>query len=474
MSPARVAAFALGPIGSAAIGLITVPVLAWYFPAEIIGRVAMLQVGISFCLLLFGLGLEQAYVREYHESRNKGGLFKASIVPGLVLLLLSLTLMILPWPGAISGMLFGVHEAGYSLLAGLCFVGAFALRFLSLILRLQERGLAFSLCQLLPKITFLCVIGSYVLTAEHFGLGQLLVAHAIAFTSVAVVCAWITRHDWLAESEPIGAAQFAKQLHFGLPLVVSGLAFWGMTSLDKVSLRHYASFHELGIYSMANSFAGVAIVVQSIFQTIWTPTAYKLHIGGEGAAPIHRMTNRVLAAAVIFIALAGLFSWCAALILPNEYRNCQYIIPACLVGPLFFTLGEASGIGLGIVRKSRLAMGAAMLALGINAITNRWFVPTYGAAGAASATAISFLFLLVLRTEFASQHWVPVPRVRLYGFATVVTVMSIAYALFGANRPLYFIALWATLLLVAFIGFRAELSGLAAWLRRNPRKTDIQ
>ena len=467
MTPARIAAFALGPIGSGAIGLITVPMLARYFPADVIGRGALLQVGISFCLLLFGLGLEQAYVRGYHESENKAGLFKASILPGLLLLLLSLALVILPWPTVVSTLLFGVPVVAYSLMAGLCFVGAFSLRFLSLIMQLQERGLDFSFCQVLPKIIFLIVIGFHVFTAEHFGLGQLLAAHAIALAGAALVCAWMTRQDWWAHSEPIGGAQFAKQLRFGLPLIVSGLSFWAMTSLDKVNLRHYASFHELGLYAVANSFAGVAIAAMGIFQTICTPTAYKWHIGGVGAASIHRMTNRVLAAVVSFVVLAGLFSWCVVLILPDEYRNSQYIIPACLVGPLFFTLGEASGIGLGIARKSRLAMSAAMVALAVSALANRWLVPLYGAGGAASATSIAFLVLLVLRTEFASRHWEQVPRGRLYGFSLAITVMGIAYALWGAYQPLFFIGLWLLLLLIAFISFKEELSGLVAWLLRS-------
>ena len=474
MTPARIAAFALGPIGSAAIGLITVPVLARYFPADVIGRGALLQVGISFCLLLFGLGLEQAYVREYHESGNKAGLFKASILPGMLLMLLSLALVLLSWPVAISEMLFGVPVASYSLMASLCFVGAFSLRFLSLILQLQERGLGFSFSQILPKLIFLIVIGFDILTAEHFGLGQLLAAHAITFAGVALVCAWMTRQDWWVRSVPIGHAQFIKQLRFGLPLIVSGLSFWAMTTLDKVSLRHYASFHELGLYAVANSFAGVAIAAMGIFQTIWTPTAYKWHIGGMGAAPIHRMTNRVLAAVVSFVVLAGLLSWCVVLILPDEYRNSQYIIPACLVGPLFFTLGEASGIGLGIARKSYLAMGAAMVALAVSAITNRWLVPLYGAGGAASATSIAFLVLLVLRTEFASRHWERVPRARLYGFSIAITTMSSVYALWGVRQPLFFIGLWLLLLLVAYVSFMEELLGLVAWVRRSWRVRDAE
>lgn len=469
MNLRKLAGFALGPIGTAAVSLITVPVIAWYFPAEDVGRIAMLQVGISFCLLLFSLGLDQAYVREYHGFDNKKGLFKASTVPGLGLLILSL-LALLPWPGAISSALFGVHEPLFSLLAGLCFMAAFTSRFLSLILRMQERGLAFSLSQLLPKIGFLLIIGFYAMTASHFNLHQLLIAHTIAVVSVTGVFAWNTRTEWLPRASSLDAGRQTELLRFGLPLVLSGLAFWGMTSMDKIFLRHYASFDELGLYSVTTSFAGAAIVLQSIFSTIWAPTAYKWHTEGADPAAIHRMTDRVLAAVVIFFALAGLLSWTVTFILPAKYHASQYILLASLSYPLLYTLGETTGIGLGIARKSRYAMVAALIALCINIAANRWLVPTHGAAGAACATALSFLALLILRTELASRHWVRVPRTRLYAFTVGCTTLAMAYALVGARYPGPFTALWAALLLSATYAFKTDLAQLAHWLRHNGRK----
>ena len=90
--------FSLGPIGSAALGLITLPIVTWFFSTEDIGRLTMLQVSISFTLLLFTLGLDQAFVREYHEVGDKSPLLKATILPGFVVLVAVLILLfVLPW-----------------------------------------------------------------------------------------------------------------------------------------------------------------------------------------------------------------------------------------------------------------------------------------------------------------------------------------------------------------------------------------
>ena len=71
MDRSKIIGFALGPIITAILGLASLPILAWYFSTEDIGRISMLQVVISFTVILFSLGLDQSYVREYHQVKNK-------------------------------------------------------------------------------------------------------------------------------------------------------------------------------------------------------------------------------------------------------------------------------------------------------------------------------------------------------------------------------------------------------------------
>ena len=469
MKLGKLASFALGPIGTAAVSLVTVPAIAWFFTPDDVGRIAMLQVGISFSLLVFSLGLDQAYVREYHGHSNTVGLFLACLRPGLTMLLLVL-LVQAAWPGALAQVLFGETSPTYSGLAALCIVAGFITRFLSLILRMQERGLAFSLSQLLPKLGFLVVISAIVLLTDQHDLLQLLSAHTAAIVGTTLTLAWNTRHEWHHQTQHLNSAQHRELLRFGLPLVLGGLAFWGMTSLDRIFLRHFASFDDLGLYAVCTSFAGAATILQSIFSTLWAPAAYKRLNAGENPEVILRITDHVLAAVVFMFAFAGLLSWVLIFLLPTRYHDSQHIVLACLAYPLLYTLSEASGIGLGIARKSGIVMIATVAALCVNIALNAWLVPLHGAAGAASATALAFLVLLVLRTELAARHWIPSPRRRLYALAGGCTVLSVAQALAGPHHPATFIALWGIVLIVSTVIFRSNLTLLTTWLRtvRSP------
>lgn len=81
MNARKILAFAIGPIGNAALGLLTLPVITWLFSADDVGRISMLNVAVSFCVLFFSLGLDQAYVREYHGESDRGQLLKNVAFP---------------------------------------------------------------------------------------------------------------------------------------------------------------------------------------------------------------------------------------------------------------------------------------------------------------------------------------------------------------------------------------------------------
>ncbi|MBD3768391.1 MAG: oligosaccharide flippase family protein, partial [Gammaproteobacteria bacterium] len=414
MNARKVLAFSVGPIGAAALGVITLPIVAWLFSPEDIGRLTMLNVTVSFALLLFSLGLDQAYVREFHEVQDKPGLLKAVFIPGFVILLLVLAgLAFSPWSPSL--LLFGIDSLFLTILLYAAILLSFGSRFLSLILRMQERGLAFSMSQLLPKLLFLVVVLGYVWLGAEAVFDNLIMANFLSLLAVFIVYAWNTRKDWLpAFSASIDKAKQSQMIRYAIPLIGSGVAFWGLTTMDKVFLRSLSSFEELGIYSIAVSFAGAALVFQAIFSTVWAPVVYKWAAEGVDPQKIKNVIDYVTLAVVVIWSLAGMFSWVVPYILPPEYNNVQYILLAAMAYPLLYTLSEATGVGIGIKRKTMFSLLAAIVALVFNAIGNWLLIPIYGAAGAAMASAVAFFIFFAIRTEASSKLWESFERWRMY------------------------------------------------------------
>ncbi|MCJ1883437.1 oligosaccharide flippase family protein [Pseudomonas sp. LA21] len=455
MNIKKAAAFAIGPIGAAALGFITLPIITWFYSAEDIGRIAMLQLASGFCVLFFSLGLDQAYVRDYHESENKPALLKISLLPGLCLLVVSLVPSFIS-PGFISRTLFSVDSVLISILVALSLLATLTSRFLSLVLRMQERGLAFSMSQVLPKVLFLCVVGVYCFLSFGFDLSHLVLAQVISLITVTLVFSWNVRQELSASIKSgIDIEKLISMLRFGAPLIIGGVAFWGLTAMDKIFLRNLSTFEELGLYSVASSFAAAAAIFQNIFSTIWMPTVYRwVAEGVDTGKKIDQTTDYVLTAVVILFSVAGLLSWTVTYLLPPSYERVEYILVACMAYPLLYILSEVTGAGLGIARKSAHVMGASIFSAVVNLIINYLLTPKYGAAGAAVSTAISFWVFFFCRTELSCRLWRPTPRLFLYGISLACLTLSIAFALVGHNYNFEFISFWLALLMIG--GWRSR------------------
>lgn len=465
MDKNKILAFAVGPVLGAALSFISLPLIAWYFPPEDIGRNNVFQIFTSFSILLFVLGLDQAYVREFHETNNRFSLFKACFIPGLILLVIAL-IATLPFAAEISNLLYGESDPLWYLITAGCVILSFIARFLSLVVRMQERGLAYSASQVLPKLVVIAVLIGYVLFDADKIYTNLLYANFVSFFLMVMVFGWNTRADWLqSATAKVNKQELKKLLHFGAPLIGAGVAYWGLSATSTIALRIFSDFKELGIYSMAMSFAGVALVFQSIFSTIWMPTVYKWVAANEDLSKIDTVRSHVLAAVCFIFAFVGMFSWVIDYILPPDYAQVKYIVLCCMVQPLLYTLSETTVVGLNIKRKSMYALGIAVLALLCNMIFSFLLAPKFGAAGAAAANSLAYVIFFIARTEVSAVIWRPIIRTKLYVTIIIMVILSIWMALNNNDKILSHSLIWIIIYILLFFIFKRNLIRLTKVIR---------
>lgn len=453
--------YAIGPVGSGLLGFISLPIVTWFYSVEDVGRISMLQVFMSFSVLFFCLGLDQAYVREYHESKNKPALLKTVLFPSLALIVLSFLLLAIYDLKIVSKWLYEIPSTYLSLITILCFVIALASRFLSLVLRMQERSIAFSMSQLLPKIIFLLIVVNTVWLGFARDTYSLVTANTASMVLAFLVFAWNTKSEWLiAIKEQININELKSAFSFGWPLIFGGLASWGLNVMDRLFLRHFSTYTELGIYSITMSVAIVVTIFSGIFNTIWSPMVYKWMSEDKfDYEKIDTVLEYVVAAIYFFIVLTSLFSWVIPYFLPPQYSNIQYLIAVCLLGPLLYTLSEVTGIGIAVVRRTKFSMLCAIVAMLCSAILNYFLVPQLGASGAAISTAIAFLVFFSLRTIIAALVWRKKFHLKIFVIMiTLLILSSVSLICENFRGEIYF--LWLGMLVLGFFVFNKTLKNI--------------
>lgn len=459
-----VLAYALGPIGGGVLSLITLPLITWFYSVEDVGRISMLQVFTSFAVLFFSLGLDQAYVREYHEAKNKFLLLRTLILPSMLFCLFCLFSLFFYKLDLLSIWLYGIPNLYLSLITIICFVAALLTRFLSLVLRMQDKALAFSISQLLPKILLLIFVLGGVVFGSNLDTFNLLSINVLSIVAAFLFYAFNTKEDWLQSfHEEIDKQQLKQYFIFGLPLLIGALASWALNMSDRLFLRHYSGYNELGVYSIAMSIAGVVTIMATIFNTIWAPVVYKWVSTDEvDYNKIDDITEYLLMIMFFLTSFSGLFSWVIPFFLPNQYAPVEALIVACVVGPLFYTLSETTAIGIAIVRKTSLLMIASIIAMVINILGNYILVEKMGSVGSAISLATSFWIFFVVRTEFSKRVWRNMPTKKIYFITFIMLILSILSIFDFLGIGTRFL-IWLFVLIIGVIIFRKTIIRFFHW-----------
>ena len=164
-----------------------------------------------------------------------------------------------------------------------------------------------------------------------------------------------------------------------------------------------------------------------------------------------------------------MFSWLLAYILPPTYRSVPYILLAAMANPLLYTLAQATGIGVGIKRKTMVTLIAAISALIVNALGNWYLIPSYGAAGAALASAIAFMIFFIIRTESSAALWIRFDNKRMYGLIISMVALSFVVNIWQLDKWLMAI-LYTIMLLVGLLLFPEQRKGFWAFVTRGSIK----
>lgn len=447
MNRRQILGFAVGPVGAGMLSLVSLPVMTWIFPPDMIGKLSMLQVATSLATLLCCLGLDQAYVREYHESPDRPSLLLNAAAPGLAILVTILIGLTAYAPDLLSSLLFDKRAVDFGLIITLCLIVVYLNRFLSLILRMQDRGFAYSMSQLLSKLLLLFIVLGYAWLATSRDFMMLLAAQASALVLTFAVFAWNTRHDWWpAVHARVDRMQVARMLDFGWPLVFGGIASWGLAAMDRVFLRSMSTYNELAVYSVAASVASGVTIFAGIFNTIWSPMVYRWVADRVDMQRLDLIGSRMSLLVFMLVCLAGGSSWVLTYMLPATYAGVPYLVVGCMVSPFLYTLSEVTGIGIAVSRRTSFSMLASFGAVLLNVALCYVLVAPMGATGAMAATACSFCLFFVMRTEFSAMLWRKIRRRKYYAYVGCIVCFALAYALLGRRYPVYSVLAWWLLL----------------------------
>lgn len=425
----KVIKYSVGPLGAALISLVTIPILAWYYDVVDVARFSIFQAIIMLYTLVLCFGLDQAYIREYYDSKNKDILLKNILTGILIPSLVFIIFLYVFFKKEITIFLYDQYMSSFFWLTILSAFFSLQIKIISSIQRVKEQALLFSLSQFLPKIIFLIVI---LFTTFIYGsdFENILWAQFLSLFLVFICFFWINKKDiFICLKQNLDLDAVKKYYKFGFPLILTGGVIWGMKLADRFYLKIFSNLSELGLYSMAISIASGVAIFSSVFNTLWAPLVYKWVNNTElkDNKIINQVENiayKASIAVLIITLLILLVSRGVVWFLPVNYSHIYVIIPACALAPLLYTLSEITGIGINLMKKTKYTLYSCIVAIIFHILFSVFLIPRLGAEGAALAGLMAFYIFFIMRTFFSNRIWVKLHYNKVFFFSLLSFLLA--------------------------------------------------
>jgi len=400
--------FSIGQWMAALISFITTPITTWLIIPEEFGKASMFTLAFNLLLNIALLGADQSFVRLFYEKgENKSrDLLWNALIPSLTVGFAAFFLIGIFWK-QLSIVLFGDYNQFLPIfLLGLTILIGTVERFATLAVRMKQRGLAFSTLRVVNGIAnavFTITYALFVSRTFHAIIVGLFFSQVVS----AVLAIYLEKELWFGRFK-ISVGSISEIIKYGLPLVPTFLITWLFESLDKLALRNYSDFAEIGLYSAAFKVVAIMSLIQNAFTTFWIPVSYESYENDHESTEIYKKTFLFISAAMFVLGmLIIVFKDVIFMLLAKSYRHAATISPFLLLTSIMGTVMYITTIGISFKKKTYWNVVIVSVPTFTNYLGNIFLVPIYGAKGAAISTGLSYILYFSIGT-FISKKLYPI------------------------------------------------------------------
>ncbi|WP_410981429.1 lipopolysaccharide biosynthesis protein [Bacillus pacificus] len=426
--------YALGSGIVLIIGFISSPLNTRLFSPTEFGKFSMFLLITNVLNALLLVGLDQSFVRYFHEEEEKdrGKLLYKNLKIPILMCLVSCIVIVIFYKQLAQGI-FGVSSNQLLILLILNNFFMILNRFALLAIRMQQKGKLYSSTQVIQKVLNIVLIIMFFMFF-HNNFIVLVYAFVISNILVTIVAIYYERRLWSSikqKSVELNTTN-TELLKFGAPLVFTFLVTWLFQSIDRIFIQQYNDYNELGIYSAAFSIIALLNAVQGAFTTFWVPVAYEAyHKDKKNVRFFEKINSLVTYVMFLMGTLIIMLKDIIVVLLGEEFREASGIIPFLVFMPVMYTISETTVLGISFLKKSSYHIVIAVLAAITNIVGNILLVPSLGAKGAAISTGISYIVFFTARTLISrSLYHVNYSIVKFY----IMTIGLCLFALYATFK----------------------------------------
>ena len=414
------------------LGVITVPIITRIVSPEINGQYSLFDTYANIAVMILCLGLDQALVRYYYKSNKpeyKTTLLYKCITPPLIVSFIAAMVFVLFEKNKIINYDF---STSITLLLCIYTIVQLIYRFSLLVVRLESHSKLYSFLSIVVKVAYIATFFLLLFKSNLNYLNMLTISITTAALLSLLLSIIYEKNIW--NPFAICNKQFniptKELLKYSIPFIFSmGIATL-FDAVDKLSLSYFSTYEQIGIYTGALYITNVFGIIQTTFNTIWSPLSIEHYEKDSEDKKFFEDANQYITVIMFFFGLTLiLFKDIFIYFLGSSYREAAFILPFLLFRPIMYTISETTVCGLFFEKKSWHTVFIAAVACVFNIVFNTILIPLVGSKGAAISTGLSYCLFYVLRTYFSNKYYyINVQPLKI----TIITILSILFALYSS------------------------------------------
>ncbi len=406
--------YSLAGLAGTLAGLISFPILTRMLSVSDYGLLTLVMTTITFIAAFGKCGLQFSIVRYYSDIKDKEGTgrwdlktYYSTIVTSMVGTGLIITILWMLIVYFLPDTTWGEPKLrNLFLLTGVVIFFHVILSMLTGFLQAKQQSGWLSLFTVSEcyGILLAVVITLYFITRSLEGV---FIARVLVHVTLVSILAFYAMRNIQLSPHSFSPKMTKEMLAYGLPLLGNELVFVIFSLGDRYIINWKMGSESLGVYAAGYALCGYIkiMMVDSLFQAI-RPMYFQIW-ADKGVAATKNFIEKSLYFYLImcFPVIAGVAVVGPDLIIlitGGKYIESGVVIPYVIAGQMIY--GTHSMLGAGIfIKKSSALMWITFSAALVNVVLNIVFIPLYGIEGAAIATLLSYLLMIILETFYSRK-----------------------------------------------------------------------
>ncbi|WP_105113441.1 oligosaccharide flippase family protein [Streptococcus suis] len=260
--------------------------------------------------------------------------------------------------------------------------------------------------ELLTEYTICNIVGSLMtallnilfLVQFKWGIRGYLLAYIFSYTITNLLAVILGKQFSVIKKFNFDKELFSKMFRYSIALVPNSLLWWVINSSDRLMVAGITGLTAAGIYGVSYKIPSMLSVFSNIFFQAWGYSAVKEMSSEDNL----KYNNQVLLRLVSFLGLVTGFLLLIIKPLVSNIFQSDYFIswqPSAYLISSFYFLSISTFVATPYFtyKNSVGSMLSATVGAIVNLILNFVFIPLYGMNGAALATLVSYIVVLLYR-----------------------------------------------------------------------------